>query len=66
MNDENVVLSIIVNAIQFETQHSSGHDGSEAAKNDLDLDATRRIARTILAALAEQGFQVTRTPSEPR
>lgn len=66
MNDENVALSIIVNAIQLETQHSSSRDGSEAGGYGLDLDAIQRIARTILTALAEQGFQVTRAPSEPR
>jgi len=66
MNDEDVALSIIVNAIQLGTQRSPGQDGSESAENGLAPDDIRRIATTILTALAEQGFQVTRAPSEPR
>jgi hypothetical protein len=64
MKDQEMVLSIIGNAIQFTLQHAqraSSHPGSVISPEER-VD----IARAILTALSEQGFQVTRAPSEPR
>jgi hypothetical protein len=61
---QEMVLSIIVNAIQFALQPSqkaSGQPG-EVILSEEQVS----IARAVLAALSEQGFQVTRAPSEPR
>ena len=61
---QEMVLSIIVNAIQFALQPSqkaSGQPG-EVILSEEQVS----IARAVLAALSEQGFQVTRVPSEPR
>jgi hypothetical protein len=64
MKNQDMVLSIIVNAIQFALQHArkaSGRPGDVISPEER-VD----IARAILAALSEQGFEVTRAPSEPR
>ena len=64
MKDQDVVLSIIVNAIQFALQH-----GQKASGRPADVLSSQErvgIARAVLAALSEQGFEVTRAPSEPR
>jgi hypothetical protein len=61
---QEMVLSIIVNAIQFALQPSqkaSGQPG-EVILSEEQVS----IARAVIAALSEQGFQVTRVPSEPR
>jgi|SRR5215204_1931744 hypothetical protein len=61
---QEMVLSIIVNAIQFALQPSqkaSGQPG-EVILSEEQVS----IARAVLTALSEQGFQVTRVPSEPR
>ena len=58
------VLSIIVNAIQFALQHSQKAPGQP--RDVISSEEQVSIARAILAAFSEQGFQVTRAPSEPR
>ena len=57
-------LSIIVNAIQFALQHSQKAPGQP--RDVISSEEQVSIARAILAAFSEQGFQVTRAPSEPR
>jgi hypothetical protein len=64
MKDQDMVLSIIVNAIQFVLQHA--RKGSGESGDLISPEERVDIARAILAALSEQGFQVTRAPSEPR
>lgn len=66
MSDRDVVLSIIVNAIQLETQLAHEQSLSPSVEGSLSPEDRARIARTILSALSEQGFQVTRLPSEAR
>jgi hypothetical protein len=64
MKDQEMVLSIIGNAIQFtlqQSQKASGHPGSVISPEERE-----EIARAILTALSEQGFQVTWAPSESR
>jgi hypothetical protein len=64
MKAQEMVHSIIVNAIQFALQPSqkaSGQPG-EVILSEEQVS----IARAVIAALSEQGFQVTRVPSEPR
>ena len=60
MKDQEMVLSIIVNAIPFALQHSQ--KASSQPGNVISSEEQVSIAR----ALSEQGFQVTRAPSEPR
>jgi hypothetical protein len=64
MKDHDMVLSIIVNAIQFALQHvqkAPNHPGAVISTEErVDL------ARAILTALSEQGFEITRAPSQPR
>lgn len=63
MQDQEMVLSIIVDAIQFTLQHAqkaSGHLGAV-----LSPEERVSIARGVLTALSEQGFQVARAQSEP-
>ena len=64
MKDQEMVLSIIVNAIQFALQHSQKASGRPG--DVISSEEQVSIARAILAAFSEQGFQVTRAPSEPR
>jgi hypothetical protein len=64
MKDQEMVLSIIVNAIQFALQHS--HKASGQPGEVISSEEQVSIARSGLAALSEQGFQVTRARSEPR
>ena len=64
MKDQEMVLSIIVNAIQFALQHSQKTSGQPS--DIISSEEQVSIARAVLAALSEQGFQVTRAPSEPR
>jgi hypothetical protein len=64
MKDQEMVLSIIADAIQFALQHTqkaSGQPGDVIAPEE-----RVSIARAVLTALSEQGFEVTRVPSEPR
>jgi hypothetical protein len=61
---QEMVLSIIVNAIQFALQHSQKASGPPG--DVISSEEQVSIARAVLAALSEQGFQVTRAPSEPR
>jgi len=61
---QEMVLSIIVNAIQSALQPSqkaSGQPG-EVILSEEQVS----IARAVLAALSEQGLEITRVPSEPR
>ncbi len=64
MKDQDMVLSIIVNAIQFHLQHARMDSGEPGGV--LSPEQRVDLARTILAALSEQGFEFTRAPSEPR
>jgi hypothetical protein len=64
MKDQDMVLSIILNAIQFALQHSQTASGRPGGV--ISSEEQVSIARAVLAALSEQGFQVTRAPSEPR
>jgi len=64
MKDQDMVLSIIANAIQFALQHAQ--KGSGESRAVISPEERVAIARAILAALSEQGFEVTRAPSEPR
>jgi isopropylmalate/homocitrate/citramalate synthase len=64
MKDQETVLSIIVNAIQFALQHSQETSGQPS--DIISSEEQVFIARAVLAAISEQGFQVTRVPSEPR
>ena len=64
MKDQEMVLSIIVNAIQFALQHSQKAPGQP--RDVISSEEQVSIARAILAAFSEQGFKVTRAPSEPR
>jgi hypothetical protein len=64
MKDQEMVLSIIVNAIPFALQHSQ--KASSQPGNFISSEEQVSIARAVLAALSEQGFQVTRAPSELR
>jgi hypothetical protein len=64
MKDQDLVLSIIVNAIQFALQHS--RKTSEQPGDVISPEERVSIARAVLTALSEQGFEVTRAPSEPR
>jgi hypothetical protein len=61
---QEMVLSIIVNAIQFALQPSQKASGQPGEV--ISSEEQVSIARAVLAALSEQGFQVTRVPSEPR
>jgi hypothetical protein len=64
MKDQEIVLSIIVNAIHFALQHAQkapNHPGAVTSTEER-VD----IARAILTALSEQGFEITRAPSQPR
>jgi hypothetical protein len=61
---QEMVLSIIVNAIQFALQHSQKASGPPG--DVISSEEHVSIARAVLAAVSEQGFQVTRAPSEPR
>jgi hypothetical protein len=64
MKDQDLVLSIIVNAIQFtlrQSRKAPGHPGDAISPEERVF-----IARAVLTALSEQGFEVTRAPSEPR
>ena len=64
MKDQEMVLSIVVNAIQFALQHSQ--KASVQPGDIISSEEQVYIARAVLTALSEQGFQVTRAPSEPR
>lgn len=64
MKDQDMVLSIIVNAIEFALQHARKASGQ--AGDIIAPEERVDIARAILTALSEQGFQVARAPSEPR
>jgi hypothetical protein len=64
MKDQEMVLSIIVNAIQFALQHTQ--KGSGQPGDVLSREERVDIARAVSTALSEQGFEVTRAPSEPR
>jgi len=64
MKDQDMVLSIIVDAIQFALQHTQKI--SSQPGDVLSPEERVDLARAILAALSEQGFEVTRAPSEPR
>jgi hypothetical protein len=64
MKDQDMVLSIIVNAIQFALQHARKDSGEPG--DVLSPEERVELARAILAALSEQGFEFTRAPSEPR
>jgi hypothetical protein len=64
MKDQEMVLSIIVNAIQFALQHTQ--KGSGQPGDVLSPEERVDIARAVSTALSEQGFEVTRAPSEPR
>ena len=64
MKDQEIVHSIIVNAIQFAMEHAQKASGQPG--NIISPEERVGIARAIFAALSEQGFEVTRTPSEPR
>jgi hypothetical protein len=64
MKDEDMVLSIIVNAIQFALQRIP--KASSQPGDVLSAEERVAIARAIVTALSEQGFQLSRAPSEPR
>jgi len=64
MKDQDMVLSIIVNAIQFVLQHARKDSGGPG--DVISPEERMDLARAILASLSEQGFEVTRAPSEPR
>ena len=64
MKDQDMVLSIIVNAIQFALQQARKDSGGPG--DVIPPEERVELARAILAALSEQGFEVTRAPLEPR
>ncbi len=64
MKDQEMVLSIIVNAIQFALQHSQKASGQPG--DIIRSEEQVYIAIAVITAPSEQGFQVTRAPSEPR
>lgn len=64
MNDQDLVLSIIVNAMQFTLQHSQNAPGHPV--DVISPDERVSLARAILTALSVQGFEVTGARSEPR
>jgi hypothetical protein len=64
MKDQEIVLSIVVNAIQFALERAQKASGQPV--DIISAEERVDIARAILAALSEQGFEVTRAPSEPR
>jgi hypothetical protein len=63
MDDQEVVRSVIANAIQFAAQ-GAGPRGASGIKGVLGSDESMSIAAAVLTALAEQGFQVVRVPAE--
>jgi hypothetical protein len=64
MKDQEMVLSIIVDAIQFALQHTQKISGQPG--DVISPEERVSIARAILAAFCEQGLEITRVPSEPR
>ena len=64
MKDQEMVLSIIVNAIQFTLQHAQKAPNQPGAVTSTEERVN--LARAILTALSEQGFEITRAPSQPR
>jgi len=54
MKDQEMVLSIVVNAIQFALQHSQKAPGQP--RDVISSEEQVSIARAILAAFSEQGF----------
>ncbi|MCB8821306.1 hypothetical protein [Microvirga rosea] len=64
MKDQDMVLSIIVNAIQFALQHAQKAPNQPGAV--ISTEERVDLARAILTALSEQGFEITRAPSQPR
>ncbi|WP_445504343.1 hypothetical protein [Microvirga sp. G4-2] len=64
MKDQDMVLSIIVNAIQFALQHTQ--KASDNPGVVLSTEERVAVAGAILTALSEQGFHVARAPPEPR
>jgi hypothetical protein len=63
MDDQEVVRSVIANAIQFAAQGPSPRGGA-AIRGALGSDESMSIAAAILTALVEQGFRVVRVPAE--
>jgi hypothetical protein len=63
MDDQEVVRSVIANAIQFAAQGPSPR-GASATKGALWSDESMSIAAAVLTALAEKGFHVVRAPAE--
>ena len=64
MKDQAMVLSIIVNAIQFALQHARKDSGEPG--DVISPEERMDLARAILTALSEQGFEITRALSQPR
>jgi len=64
MKDQEIVISIIVNAIQFTLQHAQKAPNQPDAV--ISTEERVEIARAILTELSEQGFEITRASSQPR
>jgi hypothetical protein len=63
VDDQEVVRSVIANALQFAAQ-GPGPRGAFATRGVLGSDKSMSIAAAVLMALAEQGFHVVRVPAE--